>query len=64
MRVRCNYCGGIYDLGKVTVVERYADCSVFLAPCCGRKVDDRKWVSFSAFSELPGETGELGWRRY
>ncbi len=44
--VRCT-CGRIYDLGKVEVTARYADCSVWKAPCCGRTADDR---------------GETGWK--
>jgi hypothetical protein len=44
--VRCT-CGQIYDLGKVTVTARYADCSIWKAPCCGRQADDR---------------GETGWK--
>jgi len=39
--VRCGYCGGVYDLGTVTVTARYTDCSVWRAPCCKREVDDR-----------------------
>ena len=45
--VRCCRCGGIYDLGKVVVTARYADCSMWSAPCCGATVDDR---------------GETGWK--
>jgi hypothetical protein len=45
--VECCWCGGVYDLGTVTVTGRYADCSVWEAPCCGRTVDDR---------------GETGWK--
>lgn len=44
--VRCT-CGQIYDLGKVEVKGRYADCSTWNAPCCGRYADDR---------------GETGWK--
>lgn len=44
---RCAHCGGVYDLGKVTITARYADCSMWNAPCCGRLVDDR---------------GETGWK--
>jgi hypothetical protein len=45
--VRCTWCGGVYDLGKVKVTARYADCSMWKAPCCGNTVDDR---------------GETGWK--
>lgn len=44
--VRCTWCSGVYDLGKVEVTGRYADCSMWKAPCCGASVDDR---------------GETGW---
>lgn len=42
--VRCTRCGGVYDLGMVTVTHRYADCSMWRTPCCDREVDDRMWV--------------------
>jgi hypothetical protein len=44
--VRCT-CGQVYDLGQVEVTARYADCSVWKAPCCDRTADDR---------------GETGWK--
>lgn len=50
--VRCTFCGKVYDLGHVEVISRYADCSVFKTPCCGRQVDDRAWVSLPAFTDL------------
>lgn len=45
--VRCAHCSGVYDLGSVEVTARYADCSMWNAPCCRRQVDDR---------------GETGWK--
>lgn len=39
--VRCTRCGTVYDLGKVTVVQRYTDCSVWKCPGCKITVDDR-----------------------
>jgi hypothetical protein len=40
--VQCTHCGGVYDVGCVTVTARYADCSVWTTPCCKRVgVDDR-----------------------
>lgn len=40
--VRCTHCrDGVYDLGKVEVTARYADCSMWKSPCCNRLVDDR-----------------------
>ncbi len=38
--VRCR-CGKIYDLAAVHVKARYADCSMWDAPCCGHLTDDR-----------------------
>ena len=52
--VRCR-CGGVYDLGTVTVTARYADCSMWKAPCCGRESDDRGetgWKSFSDYERI------------
>ena len=46
-RVRCTWCGHIYDLGHVTVVARYTDCSMWKCPGCKTLVDDR---------------GETGWK--
>ena len=40
-RVICRFCHTEYDLGRVEVVARYAECTVFRTPCCGREVDDR-----------------------
>lgn len=50
--VQCSYCGGIYDLGKVEVTARYADCSMWKAPCCKRTVDDRQWKSLKDYTRL------------
>lgn len=44
MEVRCVHCGGEYDLGRVVVTQRYADCSMWHCPHCERLVDDRKDV--------------------
>lgn len=49
--VRC-LCGGIYDLGTVQVTQRYADCSMWKAPCCGRVSDDRTWKSLPDFQRI------------
>lgn len=43
--VRCYHCGAVYDSADVEVTARYADCSRWKAPCCGRMVDDRTWKS-------------------
>lgn len=50
--VMCNRCGEIYDLTNVEVVARYADCSMYKTPCCGKTVDDRTWVGSPAFTRL------------
>lgn len=42
-QVRCRFCGKVYDLGKVEIIARYADCTVFKTPCCGKEADDRSW---------------------
>lgn len=48
--VRCR-CGCVYDLGTVEVTARYADCSVWRAPCCGRTADDRGETGGKSFSD-------------
>lgn len=50
--VQCTYCGAAYDLCKGKPVQRYADCTVYLTPCCNRQVDDREWVGTPAFTRL------------
>lgn len=51
--VRCNHCSQVYDLCDGKPVHRYADCTVYITPCCNRQVDDRTCLSsFSAFSEI------------
>ena len=39
--VKCAFCSGVYDLGKVEVTGRYVDCSVWRTPCCKNTADDR-----------------------
>jgi hypothetical protein len=45
--VRCTRCQGVYDVAKVEGTARYADCSVWVSPCCKQTVDDRPkgWVA-------------------
>lgn len=45
--VRCTRCSGVYDVATVEVTARYADCSVWVSPCCQQTVDDRPagWVA-------------------
>lgn len=39
--VECRFCHEIHDAAKVTVLQRYSDCSVWKCPNCGVKIDDR-----------------------
>lgn len=39
--VRCLRCRHVHDGGKVEVIARYADCSVWECPGCGSQIDDR-----------------------
>lgn len=39
--VRCRWCGTIHDGAHVTVVQRYADSSVWRCPGCETLIDDR-----------------------
>lgn len=56
--VRCR-CGGIYDLGTVTLVDRhFLDCSVWVTPCCRQRADDRHesapgWTSVVWYERVP-----------
>lgn len=52
---RCRWCGAIYDGGKVEVTARYADCSVWKAPCCGNTADDRPQGWGGSFFPLSAE---------
>jgi hypothetical protein len=60
--VRCNHCRRTYDLCDGEPIARYADCTVFKAPCCGRTVDDRKppWKSSADFTEITSRGGPSG----
>lgn len=50
--VSCNHCrNGIYDIGKVEVTARYADCSMWKTPCCGVVVDDRGETGWKSFKD-------------
>jgi len=40
--VRCGHCGIVYDMGRVEVLQRYQDCSMWKCPGCKVLVDDRK----------------------
>ena len=47
-------CSKVFDLWAVEVVQRYADCTVFKLPCCGRTTDDRPsgWKSGRNYERL------------
>lgn len=66
--VRCNRCyRGVYDLGKVEVTARYADCSVWKTPCCGQVVDDRGetgWTLRSDYERIDKSAATPGWDHY
>lgn len=56
--VRCSFCRRIYDLSNGEVVQRYADCTVFKTPCCGRTADDRTWKPRPDFIRVDGSGRE------
>lgn len=60
--VRC-VCGRIYDMGKVEVTARYADCSMWKAPCCGRTADDRYGTGWSSVKhyDVIDKREVMGW---
>lgn len=39
--VECQFCMQVHDSAKVTVLQRYSDCSIWKCPNCGTRVDDR-----------------------
>jgi hypothetical protein len=51
-------CGDVYDLDRVTVTGRFAECSEWRTPCCGREADDRNIDG--AYTELPPVPPEGG----
>ena len=38
---QCVGCGTVFDTARVTVTARYADCSMWDCPGCGRQHDSR-----------------------
>lgn len=60
---RCLTCRLVFDLGHVTVTQRYLDCSVWRCPGCGTHHDDRpgRWPGErNGYAELPrGKEGRL-----
>lgn len=59
--VRCLRCHrGVYDLAKVEVTARYADCSMWKTPCCDAVVDDRGetgWKSIKDYERIDKDAG-------
>lgn len=51
--VLCQHCGSVYDQSGVTVTARYADCDMYVTPCCRRTVDTRRWKSLPDYIKLP-----------
>lgn len=41
--IQCR-CGKVYDIGRVEVTARYADCDMWNCPGCGAQSDNRPWV--------------------
>jgi hypothetical protein len=59
---RCTHCRTVYDLGTVTVEQRYADCSVWRCPGCKLAVDDRGetgWTSRRDYIRLDAQGREV-----
>lgn len=57
--VRCTHCGKVYNLATVEITQRYADCSMWISPCCKKLVDDRGetgWKSFSDYTRISPAT--------
>jgi hypothetical protein len=58
--VRCRHCGKVYDLGRVEIVSRRLDCSVWHCPGCNLQVDDRGesgWTGRKDYDRLERVTG-------
>jgi hypothetical protein len=61
--VQCSYCGKAYDLqgapkgepGYIELIHRYADCDLFVTPCCGKEADTREFVGLPSFRRLDYE---------
>lgn len=56
--VECLHCGKVYDLTEGKPVHRFADCTVFITPCCSKQVDDRTWISLPHIRRLTNEEAE------
>lgn len=65
--VRCLRCRRVYDLTHTEVIHRYSDCTLFYAPCCGARVDDRPEGWGGGIRRLSREAAQnIAWgnRRY
>lgn len=38
---RCKWCRSVHDAAKVTIVDRFSDCSTYRCPGCRQLLDDR-----------------------
>ncbi len=38
---RCKWCRSVHDAAKVTIVQRFSDCSTYRCPGCRQLLDDR-----------------------
>lgn len=56
--VRCKWCSNVHDGGKVTVIARYSDCSVWKCPGCGSSIDDRP-ISIGGSAEQLNRDGSV-----
>ena len=51
--MRCKHCSQVHDAGKVTVIQRYADCTVWKCPHCKFLGDDRPLSWGGSFERYP-----------
>lgn len=59
--VKCRWCGHVHDGGKVTVIERYADCDVWKCPGCGTSIDNRPISWGGSAIPIDRRTGQETW---
>lgn len=50
--VRCAHCSGVYDSSDVEVVQGDSMYTAWIAPCCGRTVEDHPLALRSDFTRL------------
>jgi hypothetical protein len=56
--MQCKWCGHVHDTGKVTVIARYTDCSVWKCPRCGVTLDDRP-AGWGGAYKVDRKTGQV-----